>query len=179
LVDPLVPRGGHQPRARVGGDPGLGPALERAEERLLGEILRPIDVPHEAHEAADQAGGLDAPDGLDRFARELLRRTHRSLLAVFAHACLRRSPSARSRSSCSRSSGVSASPKSSGSKIRRISSSLSSPGMGGGQRRAHSTASSIDRTCQIQYPATSSFVSAKGPSTTRVCPPTNWIRFPF
>ena len=40
------------------------------------------------------------------------------------------------------------------------------PGIGLGHRLAHSTASSIDRTCQIQKPATSSFVSAKGPSVT-------------
>jgi len=40
--------------------------------------------------------------------------------------------------------------KSSASYSGRISISLSSPGIGSGQRRTHSTASSIDRTCQIQ-----------------------------
>ena|SRR5688572_12551206 len=54
-------------------------------------------------------------------------------------------------------------PKSSGSQIGRISRSLG-PGIGLGQRFAHSIASSIDWTCQIQNPATSSFALAKGPS---------------
>src|SRR5512147_957546 len=56
-------------------------------------------------------------------------------------------------------------PKSSDSHKGRISRSLG-PGIGFGHRFAHSTASSIDRTCQIQKPATSSLVSAKGPSVT-------------
>src|SRR4051794_7705409 len=67
--------------------------------------------------------------------------------------------------------------KSSASQIGRISRSLG-PGIGLGHRLAHSTASSIDRTCQIQNPATSSFVSAKGPSVTDRLVPLKWIRFP-
>ncbi len=51
------------------------------------------------------------------------------------------------------------------SKRGRISIS-DSPGIGFGQRLTHSMASSIDFTRQIQKPATSSFVSAKGPSVT-------------
>src|SRR4051794_16461165 len=39
-------------------------------------------------------------------------------------------------------------------------------------------ASSIDLTCQIQNPATSSFVSAKGPSVTDRLVPLKWIRLP-
>ena len=39
-----------------------------------------------------------------------------------------------------------------------------------GARFSHSTASSIDETCQIQKPPTSSFVSANGPSMTRLPP---------
>jgi hypothetical protein len=61
-----------------------------------------------------------------------------------------RSTSARKRSSCARSSGVNSLPKSSASKTGRISISDSSPGIGSGQRLTHSTASSIDFTCQIQ-----------------------------
>src|SRR5262249_41806517 len=38
--------------------------------------------------------------------------------------------------------------------------------------------SSIDRTCQIQNPATNSFASAKGPSVTERLVPLKWIRFP-
>ena len=41
-----------------------------------------------------------------------------------------------------------------------------SPGMGFGQRFAHSIASSFDFTCHSQKPATSSFVSVNGPSIT-------------
>jgi membrane-bound lytic murein transglycosylase B len=91
--------------------------------------------------------------------------------------CLR-SISARMRSSCARSSGVNSAPKSSASKTGRISISDSSPGMGSGQRRTHSTASSIDLTCHIQKPATSSLVSANGPSMVVFLPPENRTRLP-
>ena len=84
---------------------------------------------------------------------------------------------ARSRCSCSSSSGVSASPKSSFSNTRRSSSTLS-PGIGLGQRFAHSTASSIDRTCHNQKPATSSFASANGPSVTVRLSPEKCTRLP-
>ena len=47
-----------------------------------------------------------------------------------------------------------------------------------GYRLAHSIASSIDWTSQIQTPATSSFASAKGPSVTDRLVPSKWIRFP-
>ena len=61
-------------------------------------------------------------------------------------------------------------PKSSASNTGRISISLSS-GIGFGQRRTHSIASSIERTCHSQKPATSSWVSVNGPSVTvRVLP---------
>ena len=39
-----------------------------------------------------------------------------------------------------------------------------------GARLSHSTASSIEETCQIQNPPTSSFASANGPSMTRAAP---------
>ena len=54
-----------------------------------------------------------------------------------------------SRSSFSRASGVKFSPRSVKSYTGRISTS-DSPGIGFGQRFNHSTASSMDRTCQIQ-----------------------------
>jgi hypothetical protein len=50
---------------------------------------------------------------------------------------------------------------------------------GCGIRRTHSTASSIDLTCQIQNPAMSSFVSANGPSMTVRCDPEKRTRFAF
>src|SRR5918997_2541767 len=46
-------------------------------------------------------------------------------------------------------------------------------------RLTHSTASSSERTCQSQKPAISSFVSAKGPSMTVFCVPSNLTRLPF
>src|SRR5688572_30039307 len=82
---------------------------------------------------------------------------------------------ARSRSSCSLSSGVSSGPKSSVSKTWRISTSPSSKGA----RLTHSIASSIDFTWISQKPATNSFVSAKGPSITVRFPPENRMRAPF
>jgi hypothetical protein len=69
-------------------------------------------------------------------------------------------------------------PKSSASKIGRISITDSPFGNGFGQRFTHSIASSFDFTCQIQKPATSSFVSANGPSTTLRLVPLNTTRAP-
>ena len=53
--------------------------------------------------------------------------------------------------------------KSAGSRIRRSSTCWPR----NGARRSHSTASSIDETCQIQNPPMTSFASANGPSMTR------------
>src|SRR5712692_442016 len=87
-----------------------------------------------------------------------------------AAACLRR------RSSCSLSSGVNASPKSSASNTWRISISAPPPN---GLRLSHSTASSIDLTCHSQKPAISSLVSVKGPSITVGFSPENRTRLPL
>src|SRR6478736_1991665 len=46
-------------------------------------------------------------------------------------------------------------------------------------RRAHSTASSMDFTCQIQNPATSSLASENGPSTNERPAPLNNMRLPL
>src|SRR5580765_4097469 len=81
------------------------------------------------------------------------------------------------RSSCSSISGVT-SGKSSISTTWRISISESSS-MGFGQRLTHSIASSFDFTCQSQKPATSSFVSANGPSMTVRWAPENLTRAPL
>src|SRR3989441_3401933 len=80
----------------------------------------------------------------------------------FPERCLFFSMAARCRSSCWRSSGVNSAPKSSASKTWRISTSPSWNGM----RLAHSNASALFLVCQIQKPATSSFVSVNGPSRT-------------
>src|SRR5882672_9029561 len=57
----------------------------------------------------------------------------------------------------------------------RISTSVSSKGA----RLSHSIASSLDFTCHSQNPATSSLVSAKGPSITVRFPFSNFTRAPF
>src|SRR5688572_29899578 len=88
----------------------------------------------------------------------------------------RDSDSARILSSWARSSGVNASPKSSASNTGRISTSVPPSN---GAFLSHSTASSIDFTCQIQNPATSSLVSANGPSITARVEPSKRTRLPF
>src|SRR3989441_4300817 len=82
---------------------------------------------------------------------------------------------ARRRASCSRCSGGSAGPKSSTSNPWRISISPSWKGL----RLIHSTGSAIDFTRHSQKPATSSFVSVKGPSITVRFVPENLTRTPF
>src|SRR6266571_3693613 len=115
-------------------------------------VLRGLDYHHESH--------------------AVLRSGATRYLFFFAAICARR------RSSCSLSSGVNSAPKSSASNTWRISISESSR-IGLGQRLTHSIASSFDFTCHIQKPATSSLVSAKGPSTTVRFAPENRTRAPF
>ena len=66
--------------------------------------------------------------------------------------------------------------KSSASDTRRI--SIVSLPLRKGERRIHSTASSIDFTCHSQKPAISSLVSVNGPSMTVLLPPPNCTRTP-
>src|SRR5260221_7305823 len=80
----------------------------------------------------------------------------------FLPACARR------RSSCSRSSGVKASPKSSAENTWRI--SISAP-PSNGARFIHSMASSSDLALSSQKPATKSLVSGNGPRVALPCPP--------
>src|SRR6185503_9527701 len=113
---------------------------------------------------------------------------HESHVVLLPSYCCFETISARRRSSCSRSSGVNSAPKSSASKIGRISISDSWPNFarssgvpvfGFGQRFTHSIASSIDFTFHSQKPAISSLVSANGPSMTVVFPPAKRTRAPF
>src|SRR5262245_46295092 len=83
------------------------------------------------------------------------------------------------RSASSRCSGANFAAKSSASNTCRISISASSPGMGLGQRLTQSIASFSDLHCQIQKPATSPLVSAKGPSITVCLFPENLTRAPL
>jgi hypothetical protein len=45
---------GHEPRARVLGDAGRRPLLERGQQGILGQIFRQADVTDDASQAADQ-----------------------------------------------------------------------------------------------------------------------------
>ena len=130
-VDRPVLAGGHEPGARVVRDARLRPLLQRGHQRLLRQVLRQPDVAHDPGQPGDQPRGLDPPDGVDRALD----------VYWFASACLRR------RSSCSRNSGVNASPKSSASNTGRT--SITSPGANGA-RLTHSSASSSDFTCHSQ-----------------------------
>src|SRR5438067_3537543 len=89
-----------------------------------------------------------------------------ALALYFASIC------SRIRASCSLSSGVNSAPKSSASNTWRTSTSVSSKGA----RLSHSIASSRDLHFHNQKPATSSFVSANGPSITDFCPFENLTR---
>jgi hypothetical protein len=62
VIDCPAPRGGHEPRARIAGNAGLRPLLERSDESILREVLGEADVPHDSHETADKPSGLDAPN---------------------------------------------------------------------------------------------------------------------
>ena len=95
--------------------------------------------PHDGTVAIEQAIGARGPPAPNRPAPPALAR--------YAPCCA--ATCARNRSSRSLSSGVNASPKSSASKIGRISISDSTP-IGLGQRLTHSIASSSDATRQTQ-----------------------------
>jgi hypothetical protein len=66
LIERAVLRSRHQPRARVVGDSGRGPSLERAQECLLRELLGEPDLRQHAREARDDLGRFHAPHRLDR-----------------------------------------------------------------------------------------------------------------
>jgi hypothetical protein len=58
--------GGHEPGTRVLRDARLLPLLERGNQRILGEILGKTYIAHDSHEAADEPGRFDSPDGVNR-----------------------------------------------------------------------------------------------------------------
>ena len=51
------------------GTPGLGPAFERGDERILRQLFREPHVAHDPREAGDQLRLLDPPDRFDRAVR--------------------------------------------------------------------------------------------------------------
>jgi len=64
--------GGHEPSAGIVGDSGLRPAFKSGDECVLSEVFGEADVADDAGEGGDEAGGLDAPDGVDG-AMDVLR----------------------------------------------------------------------------------------------------------
>jgi len=65
-VDGAVLGRGHEPGTGLFGDAAGGPRLEGDDQRVLGEFFGEADVPHHPRESGDEAGRLDAPDGVDR-----------------------------------------------------------------------------------------------------------------
>ena len=117
--------------------------LIAALTRVTGDVGL-ADVTGDAGQRTDDPGGLHAPDGVDdavqvrgRRRRPGRRGAHASRWAVSV---------SRSSFSFSCSSGVNASPKSSGTEKGRISSSPPRKGA----LRAHSTASSLEETSKTQ-----------------------------
>jgi len=72
-IDRTMLRRRHEPGARVVGNAGRRPLLERGHERILGEIFGDADVSDDSREAGDDFRRLDPPDGIDGAARFISR----------------------------------------------------------------------------------------------------------
>jgi hypothetical protein len=81
-VDRPVPRGGHEPGARVVRDARLRPLLERGDERVLRELLREADIAHDSRETGDQPRRLDPPNRVDRAVGGCCRHTSRAIASA-------------------------------------------------------------------------------------------------
>jgi hypothetical protein len=64
-IDRPVLGRGHEPRPGVVGHPLPGPLLQGGDQRVLRQLLRDPDVPHDARDTGDDAGRLDTEDGFD------------------------------------------------------------------------------------------------------------------
>jgi len=64
-VNRPVLRDGHEPGAGVVWHAGLGPPLQRGDERVLRQLLGQSDIAHHPRQSRDEAGGLDPPDRLN------------------------------------------------------------------------------------------------------------------
>src|SRR3954452_23408633 len=160
-VDGAVLGGGHEPGARLVRGARFRPSLERRDQGVLRELLGQADVAGHAGQGGDELRRLHPPDGVDH----AMDGGHRPGRGTHQAPCWA-AEVARRRSSCSRSSGVIASPKS--SELKTCRTSISS--LRKGAFLTHSKTSSREETSRIQKPAMSSLVSAKGPSTTVVWP---------
>ena len=173
MIDGAMLGGGHQPRAGVVRNARCGPLLQRGHERIVREIFGKPHIAHHAREGRNDFRGFDAPDRVDGAmgvgSRHGYRSHHlQSTDATTTSAC-------RALADAAWCSIAGPGAKSSSSKKGRSSTSPSS----NGTRLAHSIASSLDFTWMIQNPATSSFDSANGPSTTVRLLPEYLMRAPF
>src|SRR6202789_625743 len=175
FIERTVLRRGHQPGPRIVRWTGARPLLQRRYQCVLRHFFGETHVAQHSREPRDDLGRLHAPDRLDGAMNGgpvIQSRGPASQCLSVPGIRLRRL------SICSRNSGVSPAPQYSIWNTGRISIS-DSPGIGFGQRFNHSTASSMVLTCQIQKPAMSSLVSAKGPSMTVRLGPENRTRLPW
>src|SRR5437588_12122480 len=117
----------------------------------------------------DRMSGPRFDSALDHIYAQIRLIARAAMSVYFASIC------SRIRASCFLNSGVNSAPKSSASNTWRISTSVSSKGA----RLSHWVASSRELHFHSQKPATSSFVSANGPSITDFCPFENLTRAPF
>ena len=129
--------------------------LEQISTRVPRSQVIPVDISEREQKVAVRAEAFRPHAGLSKHGRRLTSGQRRGVGRTGRGGL----------SSWVGNSGVRAGPKPSRSKTGRISITESSF-IGLGQRFTHSIASSIDFTCQSQKPATSSLVSANGPSTT-------------
>ena len=64
-VERAVARGGDDPGRRVVGEPALGPALERGQERVLHRLLGAVEVAEDAGEDGDRLSRLAPEQAVD------------------------------------------------------------------------------------------------------------------
>ena len=65
MIDRAVFRRAHEPGGGIVGNAGLRPLFQRRDKGVLSQIFGNAHVPDDACETADDAGGFDAPDGVD------------------------------------------------------------------------------------------------------------------
>jgi hypothetical protein len=65
VVDRAAFGDGHQPCAGISRDAGLGPLLERGDERVVREVFGKAHVSHDSRDAGDDLRRLDAPHRID------------------------------------------------------------------------------------------------------------------
>src|SRR5262249_3370446 len=164
VVDGAVLGGGHEPRPGPVRDAGLGPAFERGNARLLGDVLRQTDDSHDPREAGDEARRLDPPD---RFDGAMGLGIGHGLRSQHLPPLVQESPQREPK--CSHSLPSQHGP------ISRTSTVAHSVA---GHSLAMATASSLVAQSRRKKPPTISFASANGPSTTLRLPPRTLMRTP-